>query len=305
MLLALILTAAQAFATPAPDLAALVAKAYDPHVSFVPYREEKLSPGGCSNGRNFIEAKGAWSQQPRTIELNEYRGKLGPTQRAVIIMPPTGGETWLDQQWGNALCQAGLRAVIVRSFEMIADDDDFNPRMYDHEALEALVAIRQVTDYLQRTGSTSIGIMGTSLGALQASFAVAVDSRLNTAAFIAGGLGLAQIAAYSNEPAQKKLREIRMPAWHMNQEQYAEALRRAVHIDVVPYVSPALAQTKKVYQVIATEDSYVPTANQWRLYHAFGDQQKLEIKHDHVEAIIRNVFQHKTPLVQFFDQNLK
>jgi hypothetical protein len=202
------------------------------------------------------------------------------------------------------LCSKGIRAVIVSSFEMFPEQG-LDLKMYDIEALRSLAAIRQTAEYLQRTGAKSIGLLGTSLGAIQGSFGVMVDDRINTATFIVGGLGLAQIAAASQEEGQAKLRRIRMDVWKLNQAQYAEKLRQSIHIDAVAYADdPTLAQRKKVLSIVALGDSYVPTENQMRLYNVWGRQQLITMEREHVSTVMRSAMMHAMEVYNFFDANM-
>ncbi len=288
-------------AAPSPQLQALVDRTVDHGITYF-HSVEKQSVQNCPQGRTFITGKEPWTGKPRDITLNEYEAP-GST-RAVIIMPPTGGENIIDNQWANVLCSKGIRAVIIRSFELFPEDG-FNLNMYDIEALRSLAAIRQTAEYLQRTGTKSIGLLGTSLGALQGAFATMVDDRINVATFIVGGLGLGEIAAASQEPEQAKLRDIRMQAWHLTQDQYTDKLRQAVHVDAVPYAdNPTLAQRKKVLSIVALKDTYVPTPNQMRLYHVWGDQQLITSDHDHVETVVKAALLHGAAVSDFFEQNL-
>ena len=288
-------------AIPSPHLKSLVDRTVDKEITYF-HAVEKQSVRDCPQGRTFITGKEPWTGQKRDIELDEYESK-GST-RAVIIMPPTGGENLIDQNYGNIFCSQGIRTVIVRSFELFPEEGvDLN--MYDIEALRSLAAIRQTAEYLQRTGAKSIGLLGTSLGAIQGAFGVMVDDRINTATFIVGGLGLAQIAAASEEPEQAQLRGIRMDMWKLNSAQYAEKLRQSSHVDAVPFADdPTLAQRKKVLSIVAIGDTYVPTANQYRLYNVWGQQQIITMKLDHVSAVVTTALKHSTEIFDFFDANL-
>ena len=255
-------------------------------------------------GRTFVTGKDPWTHKNRNIEIDEYGALDGKTAtRAVIIMPPTGGENLIDQRWAGQFCKNGIRAVIIKDFELL-----FNPgidlSMYDHLALTSLVAIRQTVDYLTKSGSPTVGILGTSLGAIEASFAVVMDDRLKTATFIVGGMGLAQIAARSDEEGEKQLRDMRKQIWHMDQTQYEQALEKAVHIDVVPFIDPTLPARKKVLSIVAMDDTLVPTANQMSLYDAFGKQQVIPIEHEHVDTVVRTSLLHSKDVLDFFNRNL-
>jgi hypothetical protein len=289
-------------AAPSPQLQRLVERTVDKNIRFY-HSVEKQSFKGCSQGRTFIIGKEPWTGAKRTITLNEYEAP-GST-RAVIIMPPTGGENVVDQYWGNLLCSKGIRAVIVSSFELFPENG-VDLKMYDIEALRSLAAIRQTAEYLERSGAKTIGLLGTSLGAIQGAFGIMVDDRINTATLIVGGLGLAQIAAASQEPEQVKLREIRMKMWKLDQTQYAEKLRRAVHVDAVPYADdPTLAQRKKVLSIVAEGDTYVPTSNQMRLYRVWGEQPLIEMKRSHISTVMRSAILHAHDVATFFDENLR
>lgn len=300
--LALVFMAAvSAQAKPSAQLSNLIKQSYNPKIQFF-HAVEKSSVRGCPQGRAFITGQDPLTHGPRDIVLNEYEA-AGAT-RAVIIVPPTGGENILDNQWANLFCSKGIRAVILRSFELLPETT-FDLSMYDHEAIRSLVAIRQTVDYLTRTGTKNVGLLGTSLGAIEGSFATMVDDRINTATFIAGGVGLAEIVAKSQEPENARLRAIRMQVWKMNQSQYEQAVARAIHVDAAPFVDdPTLASRKKVFSIVAIGDTYVPTENQMRLYRVWGQQALITMKHSHVDTILRTSLMHGQDVIDFFDQNL-
>ncbi len=291
-------------AAPPAALAQFIADRYDQHVtSFQSDIDTSLS--GCRLGAAYVTGRDPVNRGQRTITLKQYRPAAPALEsnRAVIIMPPTGGENVLDDKYANQLCSRGLRVVIVQSFEVLPDSN-IDLGMYDRDALRSLIAIRQTVDFLTATGSHSIGILGTSLGALQASLATAVDSRISTATFIAGGLGLAAIIAKSNEPANAQLREIRLQKYNISQEQYEQSLNRAIHIDVAPFLDPSLAKTKKVLCVVAMNDTYVPTPTQFKLYDAFGRQGVITFEMDHVAAIEHAATFKSLAIINFFIQKM-
>lgn len=286
-------------------------KHYDPKITYY-QNDTKTSTSGCREGMAIVMGRDPISNNQRPIKIKQYRPALpaGVTSapeanKAIIIMPPTGGENLLDQKYANQFCSRGFRVLIVESF-LVLEDNGPDLAMYDRSALRSLVAIRQTANFLNATGSNSLGILGTSLGALQASFATVVDPRLNVATFIAGGMGLADIVAASGEPAQAQLREMRMANAKLNQTQYADQIRQAVHIDVLPLVDTAvLSKTKKVLCMVAMNDSYVPTPTQMRLYEAFGRQGVITFEGDHVDSIKRTAIFKSLAIVNFFLQNLK
>jgi hypothetical protein len=288
-------------AVPTPALQRLIDRTVDKNITYF-HSVEKQSIRECPQGRTFVVGKEPWTLTNRTMTLDEYEAP-GST-RAVIIMPPTGGENVIDQYYANLLCSKGIRAVIVSSFELFPEDG-IDLKMYDTEALRSLAAIRQTAEYLQRTGAKSIGLLGTSLGAIQGAFGVMADDRINTATLIVGGLGLAQIASASQEPEQAELRQARMEMWKLNQAQYAEKMRLAIHVDAFAYEGdPTLATRKKVLSIVALDDSYVPTANQMRLYHVWGDQQLITMKREHVSTVMRSALMHAMEIFDFFDANM-
>ncbi len=293
--------AGAAQALPSPALQRLIDRTSDKNITFF-HTVEKQSTRNCPKGRTFITGKEPWTGEKRDILLNEYEA-TGST-RAIIIMPPTGGENIVDQYYANQFCSKGIRAVIVNNFEMFPESG-VDLKMYDIEALRSLAAIRQTAEYLSRTGTKSIGLIGTSLGALQGSLGVMVDDRINVATFIVGGMGLAQIVAASEEPEQAQLRKLRMDMWKLDQKQYAEKVRQAIHVDTFAFEDDAtLKDRKKVMSIIAIGDTYVPTENQMRLYRVWGTQPKITMVRPHVDTVMRSALMHATEIYTFMNNNL-
>ncbi len=279
---------------------------YSRRISFNQTVVSKSSLNGCSLGSAYVQGLDPVTMTTREVTLKQYRpaASMPQSNRAVIIMPPTGGENVFDENYANQLCSRGVRVVILKSFQILPDSG-MDLGMYDREAIRSLVAIRHTITFLNATGSKSVGILGTSLGALEASFATVIDPRLNTAVFIAGGVGLAEIVAKSEQKTTAQLRQFRMDAGHLTRDEYAEAVRKAIHIDVPPLLNPNLAKTKKVLCVLAMRDTYVPTSTQIRLYEAFGSQGVITFEDDHVETISRTATFKSLVIVNFLMKNLK
>ncbi|RYZ77505.1 MAG: hypothetical protein EOP05_01605, partial [Proteobacteria bacterium] len=188
-----------AFAASHGQIRNFMAKHYNPRIKFFA-SDEGLSGSQCKLERVLIDGKDPVSYGSRIVDVKQYSPGAGMPNsgRAIILLPPTGGENIIDNKWANGFCKRGFRVAVVKTWEVMPEND-VDLRMYDRTALRALVAILHTTDYLQRTGAKSIGLLGTSLGAIQGAAAVGFDPRIKAAALIVGGIDLPEILTYSDE----------------------------------------------------------------------------------------------------------
>lgn len=292
-----------AFAASHDQLRAFMAKRYDPAIKAYEV-STGLSGSQCNLSSVYISGKDPVSGDKRDVVVKQYRpgaNMLADSGRAIILMPPTGGENILDNKWANAFCKRGFRVALIQSWELIPESG-VDIRQYDRTALRALVAMLHTSTYLTQSGAKSIGILGTSLGAIQATAAVGYDPRIKAAALIVGGIELHEIIAASNEQTIGAMRETRRQMWNMTQDQYRAALDKAITIEPGDFIG--MSGPKRVFTVIGTVDSTVPTANQRKLWEAFGKQELIEMNKDHFNTIKDTALWKTVTIADFFNETL-
>ena len=291
-----------AFAATHDQLRAYMNRLYDPAIkSFV--APDGMSGWGCYLDRVFVDGRDPVTRANRTVNLKQYRPAPGmpSSGRAIMVMPPTGGENPLDNKWANEFCKRGFRVVIVQSWNLFSDEE-IDLRMYDRTAIRAIAAMLHTSEFLKQSGAKSIGLLGTSLGAIQGAAAVAYDPKISVGVFIVGGIHLGEILAASDEATIAKTREIRKDMWKMSQDQYLQKIEAATTVEPADFIG--MSGPKKVLSVIATKDTTVPTRNQELLWEAFGKQDVIRFDTNHIGAVKKAGLFKPTYISNFFDANL-
>jgi hypothetical protein len=187
---------------PDAKVLALIEATYNPGIS-ASTEADGFSLTGCAINQLVIRGKDPITGQDRLVQVKHYLPADGARldqSPSVLVLPPTGGENILDRGYANEICQQGLHALLVQSWE----NDTFvelDPAMHDRGALRALSAIRHVVEYLDVNRAPNIGILGTSVGAISATFAMGVEKRITAGALSVGGVGMSDIIAVSTEKA--------------------------------------------------------------------------------------------------------
>jgi len=87
-----------------------------------------------------------------------------------------------------------------------------------------------------------------------------------------------------------------------NLDSYTQALEQQIHIDPLDFIGRT--GTKKIWMMIAENDTTVSTQDQIDLYKAFGSQELVTINQPHVPAIIQTFITHQSDIQRFFSRNL-
>jgi hypothetical protein len=299
LMTALLLTAA---AHASPEGKEKTLRSYHPEIQF-----QKEAAGwslkGCPLTRVSIQGKDPVHGKMRLVTLKEYSPQANLlAAKTILVLPPTGGENMIDRGWGNTLCSAGFRVLLLQRWE----NDDFQSvdlSMHDTNALRALSAVRHAVEFAQKTGARDIGILGTSVGALSAALALGVEARISSGVLITGGLGMAEIIAHSTEAGAAKLRNARMEKFGFKSVQdYRDALSRAVTIEPGEFIGHS--GPKRVFAVLGLKDITVPLRTQRELVEKFRAEETLELPGDHVNSIMNTYWYHSEKIVDFFRKTL-
>jgi dienelactone hydrolase len=296
-----------AAAAPPADVLATITRTYSPTVTAVESEPVKILLGSCWERAVTLTAQDPVTLKPGSIQLKLYRpaglAEHAPDARTVIIIPPTGGETGLDRLDADRLCGNGFQAALVEHWDgdTIAELD---LDMHDRGALRSLAAIRHVIEYLKPAGPGKLGILGTSVGAIQSALALGYEPRIGAGMFIVGGGGMSEIIASSSEATLTRLREDRKKAFgYASNPEYLQALQAHIHVEPLDFVG--MSGNKKVMMMIATQDITVPTKNQNDLRRAYEDPFVLTHDADHVHTIVYTSTFKFGQVLEFFARSLK
>lgn len=291
--------AAQAMAlTPSPDAVAELRAKYDPRVTVA--AGESSSDWGCPTRKFTVRGRDPWTGEARDVRVRVY-GKLRAGGPAVVLLPPTGGENFIDRSYARALCGRELAAMIVEGWDF-DNDITLDFEMHDRSIARALFAVEHAVEFLQGSGVTRIGILGTSVGAMTAGMVLGFDSRLAAGALIVGGTDLPGIVADSTQEILAGLRTRRMASFGLrDQRAYEAAVRAHVRYDTRLFLEDF--RPRPVLVVTATADTTVPTRYQELLRARLGAEE-LRLDGDHTGVIFRTYWSYTDRLADYLQKNL-
>jgi hypothetical protein len=275
-LIALLAVPTLALAAPPPEVLHVLGNAIRPGIRVA--RSESVEP--CAPAAVDLVGTDPITFRPRHVEVADYRPRAAGGG-AVLVIPPTGGENFLDRAYAADLCGDGIHAVILRRWEGdVRRDLDLGT--YDRAELRLLAAAEHAIEYLQP--APSLGILGTSLGALGASLVLGYDARVKTGVLIVGGEHLSEIIAHTDEPGAAEVRRRQMRSYHLRGiGEYEAALRRAIRIEPADFTE--FSGRKNVLLFLGTRDTTVPTKNQLELARSFSAPELSLYPGDHVQTI--------------------
>lgn len=222
------------------------------------------------------------------------------TNQTVLILPPTGGINALDRSYAKLLCRRGIKSIIITNWtgdDEVSFDIDVHDRLY-HRGQQAidLVVNKHQNEYL--------GILGTSVGSLHASIALARREELKAGFFIVGGGDIASIITDSDQDILEQAKEQRIEKYSFaSVEEYRQALSESISLE--PLDIDFDRDTRKVGMIISLNDSTVPTYNQNLKKDAWKPDVKFYSNQGHVTTVIKSWLLYRDDISDFFVRNLK
>ncbi len=228
--------------------------------------DEKVSPANPSYEiRHFeLAVPLADAATNKTVELDCYTPRVGKPLPVILIFPISGGGYFLEELFAKYFYRHGYAAIIVYR-EAAAERDPRTAQDINRMIRQSVLDNQRVVDWLETRpeyDAKRVGVLGTSLGSLKATFLVAVDPRIKAAVLGLAGGDLPYILAYSKEGAWhhrglSPQREAYLSEHHLTRDEFRHLLEREVVWDpkaVAPSIDPA-----KVFMVIGLCDTVVPT----------------------------------------------
>ena len=279
----------------APDLF------YSPDIK-IETQDSGWSLYGCKTEEVEIYGLDPVDKNLRSISVTVYQSSNAQTKKAVIIVPPTGGVNIIDQGYANKLCSNGITVALLNGWEHQLDVS-LDLKMHDNGALRYLSAIRHTVEFLEDRSLTSIGLLGTSIGAIGGSLAFGIDERISAATFIVGSGRFADVVAYSDEKGATKLRELRMKLFDLESiEQYRDLLEKSITIEPSKYLNEA--RTRPSLVIVADKDTTVPSEYQNELANALASE-RIDRQGSHLQVIKDTYWYESEKIVSFFNNKLK
>lgn len=220
---------------------------------------------------------------------------MSPSNKTIIILPPTGGVTLLERRYAAQLCQQKFNAIILAQWSGDNEhslDLDIHQRLYDR----AQRALKLLIDSLD---STYIGLLGTSVGGIHASMAITHINRINSVFTIAAGAPVASIIVHSDQKVLAKAKRARMKQFDFRSEvDYEKALQQHIFWDIFNPQVPI--ENKSFGMIIATKDMTVPTPYQIKLKEFWQPSTVIQIPYGHISGILWSSFFYNKEILSFF-----
>jgi hypothetical protein len=285
----------------ANDSVTKIERSYDANIAFEMVASDR-SFYGCRIEKFQITGADPITLEKRAVTIDFYRAKSKNPEAAVIILPPTGGSNILDRGYANELCSSGISAAIVSGWKY-QDETSLDFEMHNRGALRAHAATRHVVEFLVANRYQSIGVLGTSIGAVAGSLVLSFEPRISAVTFIVGGADFSEIIATSDESGAKKLRHARMKAFgYYTNADYARAVKNAVWVEPADYLKPM--ENVKSLVISADADTTVRTEFQLRLVELLQATKHIHRRGNHLQSIKDTFWYNKADIVEFFRQSL-
>lgn len=277
-----------------------------PKIEFEPWRETRTSEFYSRYEFTFPSAVTSKYAENNSIKVKVYlpSERIGPVPTVILLHYWGATDDNVEVSMAEKLASRGIASVIfplpyhmsrtpagTRSGEMAILPD---PEHLKLTMLQSVSDVRRAVDWIQTRPELkpdTIGITGTSLGAIVTALAFAVEPRIKASAYILGGVDLAHILWNSSRVVSQ--REA------LRREGYTEEKLRTVLSDIEPlnYLKP---DGRKSYVVRAKFDTVLPGASSERLISALDNPDVLEIETGHYGgALIQGRL--VTTVVRFFE----
>jgi hypothetical protein len=229
--------------------------------------------------------------------LHVYSPSVLKTQMQAIIVPPTGGENFLDRHLASDLCGAGILTMTL-NFDSTVDSLTMDLRVHDFGNEEFLAQLEKTLRYSPRPTT----LIGASLGGLYSSMAYGMASQngftngyklafaptktielLRGASLTVSGGKLAGVLADSDVGGVVAQRNLRMSTDKLTRDEYEKELEKAVTLDTLALANPKMSKNVLFFEGLF--DTGVPTQYQENLWRAWGQPERERFPFGHPETI--------------------
>jgi hypothetical protein len=221
-----------------------------------------------------------------------------PSQKTILIIPPTGGTNIIDRSYAAQFCKNGYHAYILSSWTgdtEVVIDFEIHQRFYTN-------AQKAISTVLEQIETPFIGVLGTSVGGLHASIAASTQERVNAVFAITAGTPIAEVVVYSSQKAMIDLNKRRKERFKTTGHQdQVNRINQAFHLE--PQKLEPLYLKKDLGLAMALDDTIVPIEQQKKLQQLWNPQTVIEINNDHFFGIIKTWFFYSDKILAFFNKS--
>lgn len=211
-------------------------------------------------------------------------------------MPPTGGINFIDESYARMFCSSGYQVFILKQW-LGQDEESFELTLHQRFYERSAKAIDLVVGKI-KTGS--IGIIGTSVGALHTAVVLSLQDRINAAFLIVGGAPLAEVIVQSDQEAMQNLAKTRKILYAFkNDDEYLKALSEELKLE--PMKLGDGYKNKKIAMLVSLTDTTVPASLQKKLADYFKPALLIEVDQSHFWAIVYGWLFKSDLILNFFE----
>lgn len=230
-----------------------------------------------------------------TVNYTDYIPPKNQLNRAVIIMPPTGGVNYIDKRYAKGLAARGAHVKLISDWTT-GKPKDIELSLHQDFHSRAVRAIGLVAESFPK--DYEVSLLGTSVGGLFSAIAASRIDALDRVLVIGAGVPVPEVIVRSDQKAMDDLKKERFQKMGFpNDEAYLQALSAEFHID--PTELPMKFQAKKLGMVLITKDNTVPVKTQKQLQELWNPELLIEINTGHFWGIVRSWLFHQDKIEDF------
>lgn len=239
-----------------------------------------------------------YAQDGFEVEVRKFV-PAGGSEKAVLVMPPTGGANRIDLSYGRSICAKDMIALVPTRW---TDDDEYSLELAIHDRLyrRAQLAIDLM---VRNTSARKVGILGTSLGATHAAIASMRNDRVDSIFLIVGGAPISAILVNSEQQvlAEGKAKRFGMFGYR-SLEEYETALKKVIPFE--PLAMKPVRGLPKLGMVYSSTDVIVPARYQENLREAWRPRLAIESSLGHLGTIVKTWLCDADRVTGFFAETL-
>jgi poly(3-hydroxyalkanoate) synthetase len=240
------------------------------------------------------------SSDKLAFNFQHWEPKRNKKSPAIVINPPTGGKTFLDNWIAKIFVKNGYEVFLITDLESNSSTKFNIIDLDSHDAgsLRGVAVIKYITQRID--SDRDIYLLGTSLGGIFSALYVPFDNRVKKSIFVVAGSPLSSVIAYSDQKRLSEFRKKRMSHYNLESVMdYEDLLRSSISYEPISFLQKSSLPKAMFY--IASEDKVVPTNSQYQLMREFPDSFSYEFTGGHVGSIIKFGLFHKKKALKFFD----
>ena len=237
------------------------------------------------------------------IKAKIYSLKNKKTDKAILLLPPTGGENMLDVGYAYSLCKEGFKVFTLTHWTEERGSKDYTVDFKVHQRY--MTRTQKAIDLiLEQIKESKIGVLGTSSGAINFSVALGekkVSDRVAAFYNIVGGAPLCNVIARAGESALSDVRKKRFKMFNFkNTQAYVKKICSIVSWKIPHSRPPGVSFS----MVLASKDKTVPYDLQQNLKDWWKPTIYRIEPHGHLFVIVKTFLTQKSNVVEFFKKNL-